>query len=155
MHFDEWLGAGIFFLGLAVTQTLGAFALVVIPGRLTYAAIAVMNLGTVLVWAMSRSIGMPIGPEAGQPASVGMPDLVATVFELLSVLAVLTLLLQSRPSGQRAARLGQMSPRAYVAMGSIPLYILILTFVAVVPAAAGHGTHSDGGSHDHASHSHG
>lgn len=155
MHFGEWLGAGVFFLGLATAQTLGAFLLVAVPGRLTCLGIAAMNLGTVLVWATSRTVGMPIGPDAGNPAPVGTPDLVATFFEVLSLLVLVPLILRSRTAGRHPAAASRMPPRAYAALGAIPVYALILTFLAVVPAAAGHATHGDNAAHDHATHSHG
>lgn len=150
LHFREWLGAGIFFLALAVIQTLGAFALVAVPGRLVYLGVAAVDLGTVLVWAVSRTIGMPVGPEAGGPTPVGGPDLVATFLELLTVLAILPLLL--RPRSRRGTRAGRMPRGAYLALAAIPVYTLLLTCVVVVPAAVGHGTHAEQPAHDHADH---
>jgi hypothetical protein len=139
MHFHEWLAAGIFFFAIATLQTLGGFAVTVAPGRLTYLANVIVNAGTVLVWAVSRTTGMPVGPETGQRATVGMPDLVATLLELLIVCTLFPLLLRPPTAGRR--RLARMPRRAYLALAGIPVYTLVMTCVAVVPAAAGHGGH--------------
>jgi hypothetical protein len=141
MHFHEWLGAGVFFFAVATLQTLGGFAVAVVPGRLAYLANFAINAGTVLVWAVSRTTGMPVGPEAGQRATVGMPDLVATLLELMIILALLPLLLGRPAVGRQSGWIGRMPRRAYLALAGIPVYTLVLTCVAVVPAAAGHGGH--------------
>lgn len=136
-HLEEWTSAGVFFILLAVIQTLGAFALMFLPGRPAYLAIVIVNVGTILVWAVSRTVGMPIGPEAGDPEAVGLPDLVAGFFELLSVLALLPLLLQLTKPGRRAPRTGGMPSQAYAALSGIAVCALVLTGVAVVPATMG------------------
>jgi hypothetical protein len=149
MHYQEWAAAGLFFLALTIVQTLGGFVLAVAPRRLACLGIVAVSIGTILVWAVSRSTGLPFGPEAGVPESVGLPDLVSSLFELLTVLAVLPLLRTA--SGGREA--GRMPSRGYLALVGIPVYTLVLTCVAIVPTAAGHGMDPATGSH--ANHSHG
>lgn len=141
MHFYEWLEAGVFFLAVAALQTFGGFAVAGLPGRFTYLANIVVNAVTVVVWAVSRTTGMPIGPDSGHRSTIGMPDLVATLLEVLVVLALLPLLRVRSVAGARNVRVGRMPRRAYLALVAIPLYMLVLTCVAVVPAAAGHAGH--------------
>jgi hypothetical protein len=138
MHFDEWLAAGIFFLAVAALQTVGAFAVAAIPGRTCYLANVAVNAVTVVVWAVSRTTGIPVGPDAGQRAAVGMPDLVATLLELVIVLALFPLLRGRSAAGRGNTGIGLPSRRAQLALVGIPCYTLVLTCVAVVPAAAGH-----------------
>jgi plastocyanin len=137
IHLQEWAWAGNFFLLLALTESALALALIVIPGPRTYVAAIVVSLGTVVVWAVSRTVGMPIGPEAGLPEPVGAPDLMATLFELLTAatLAPLAFTSPDGPSRRGGARGGALT---YWAMIGVGFYTLGLTALAVVPTAAGH-----------------
>jgi hypothetical protein len=141
MHFYEWPAGGFFFLAVAASQTFGGFAVAALPGRGTYLANTVVNAVTVAVWAVSRTVGMPVGPDAGHRSTIGMPDLVATLLEVLVVLALVPLLRGRSAAGRRRVRADRLSRRAYLALVAIPVYTLVLTCVAVVPAAAGHGGH--------------
>ena len=152
LHFDEWLAAGVFFVALTVFQMVGALALPAVSSRLVYGGIIAGSVGTILVWAVSRTVGMPFGPEAGEGGPVGMPDLVASFFELLTAVALLPLLLREHLGRGRG---GAMSARGYVALAAIPVYVLVLTCVAVVPAAEGHGGHAEHATQQPAGHSHG
>jgi len=79
--------AGITFVTLAVAQAaLGVAALAVTDRRL-YAAAIVVSVATIALWAGSRTIGLPIGPEVGEPEPVGRADLTATLLEAATVLA--------------------------------------------------------------------
>jgi hypothetical protein len=88
-HLAEWWAFGGFFAALGWFQALWSIGYLAGPsGRLARFAIAV-NLATVLVWAWSRTIGLPIGPDPGVPEPLGAADVVATVLELLLVIGLL------------------------------------------------------------------
>ncbi len=111
-HFEEWWAFGWFFLVVAAAQV--ATALLVLWGRALMLIVAaiVANAGTVLVWVVSRTDGLPIGPPVldmtggladptkggygthavGLPEPVGVLDLTATVCELLVLAALCALL---------------------------------------------------------------
>jgi hypothetical protein len=81
-HLAEWWAFGVFFAVLAWFQALWAVGYLVRPSTtLTWLAIGI-NLATVVVWAFTRTIGLPFGPEPGMPEAVGASDVVATILEV-------------------------------------------------------------------------
>jgi hypothetical protein len=88
-HLDEWTAAGVFFIALTAAE-LGVAVLVLV--RTTTAALlaVVVSVGPLLLWAYSRSAGLPFGPEPGVPEAVGLADCAACALELATlVIAVL------------------------------------------------------------------
>ena len=90
------------------------------------------NLGVVVVWVFSRTTGLPIGPDAGQPEAVGVADVTATAFEIALVAGALVSL------GARHAR-SPLTPRG--------VWLLALPAVAAAAIAL-----APGGSHGHGDH---
>jgi hypothetical protein len=80
-HYAVYPLYGVFFIVLGISQV--AWACVAISGASRALMLAAaLNLFVVAVWVVSRTTGMPIGPEPGAPESVGLPDVVATAFEM-------------------------------------------------------------------------
>ncbi len=82
-HFSHWWLYGLFFMVLTYGQVLWGAGLLRKPAtdrNLRFAAYA--NLAIVAVWIYSRSIGVPIGPEAGSPEPVGVMDVAAALDEI-------------------------------------------------------------------------
>lgn len=88
-HIDEWLPAGLFFLGLSLAEGALAVALIVAPSRNVARLVVGISLATVVLWLTSRSFGLPIGPMTGVAEPVGRADTVATVLELVTAAALL------------------------------------------------------------------
>jgi hypothetical protein len=86
-HVEEWWAAGIAFVTLAVAQAALGVAVLAVSDRRLYAAAVVVSVATIVLWVGSRTIGLPIGPEAGEPEPVGRADLAATLLEVATVLA--------------------------------------------------------------------
>jgi hypothetical protein len=102
-HFAESRLFGVFFVVCAVAQGLAAALVLVAPGRLWLWPVLLGNVGLVLTWLMSRTVGVPVGPEAWSAESVGAPDVLATTAEIVAVAACLLLArARSRPAGARA-----------------------------------------------------
>lgn len=83
-HAREWPVAALFFVVLAGVELALAVAVLTRTSRtllLTGAAISVMSAA---LWAASRMVGLPIGPEAFRPEPVVAPDLVATALEVFA-----------------------------------------------------------------------
>lgn len=92
-HLSEWPAAGVFFIALAAAE-LGAAALLVRSGPRPAILLgaAAVSLGPVVLWAYSRTLGIPFGPGAGDPEPVGLADLAAFTLETTALLLALTLL---------------------------------------------------------------
>jgi hypothetical protein len=91
-HLAEWWVAGVTFVGLAVAQALLGGAAAVWAGRWVWLLAQVVGLAAIGLWALSRTVGLPVGPEAGLPEPVGRADLAATGLEAVTVLAATLLL---------------------------------------------------------------
>jgi hypothetical protein len=88
-HAREWWGFGAFFIAAGWAQ-LGWSALAPrrADQRLLWVGLA-GNLLVVAVWAVSRTRGLPFGPEPGAAEAIGTPDLVATALEVVAAAACL------------------------------------------------------------------
>lgn len=84
-HFDEYLLAGVAFAGLATAQTAWGVLVYRRPAQVRLAAGMLLNAAVIAAWALSRTAGLPLGPEAGTAVPVGLADLGATVCELALV----------------------------------------------------------------------
>ncbi len=99
-HFEEWVGYGVFFVVASVCQML--FSLLVVtntpPRRELLWAGILSNIALLVLWGVTRTIGIPLfGPSAGEAEMVGPLDLTAQIAELTWI-ACLFLLLRSRRS---------------------------------------------------------
>jgi hypothetical protein len=90
-HWDEYWGQGLFFIGAAIAQVLWALWVLVAPSRLIYLAGAAGNAAIVVMWIVTRTVGIPAGPGAGEPEAVGFADTLATAFEVVLVVGALAL----------------------------------------------------------------
>lgn len=89
-HFGESALYGSFFLVLAAVQLAWAAWLLLRPSRVWLSAGAAASLLVVLLWAATRTIGIPVGPAAGEREDVGALDVVASVAEVAVVACALT-----------------------------------------------------------------
>jgi hypothetical protein len=95
-HFEEYVLFGVFFVVLAAFQFLWG---VVMPQRPSPGVLwlgLVVNLGVIAIWVVSRTWGLPIGPEAGEAEEVGLLDGLSTAAEALIVLGSAWLLAGGR-----------------------------------------------------------
>lgn len=95
-HFDEWWGFGLFFVLCGEVQLGWALLLGRRRGRRMLAAGVAGSLFLVLVWGVSRTSGLPFGPEPGVAEAVGVPDLVSVGLELVTAAACTWALLAPR-----------------------------------------------------------
>jgi hypothetical protein len=129
-HLHEWLLAGLFFLVLAVVEGLLAAALVVAgTPALRWTAVCV-SLGTVALWLLTRTAGLPFGPMAGRPEPVGQADMVATLLELVTAVVLLVPLTGTRTAGWRA-------PARSAAAVVVMLAATAVTLLGVLPEESG------------------
>ena len=137
------LGAG--FLMAAAFQ--GAWAKRALGNRSTRVAWVGIagNLAIILAWALTRTVGLPIGPHAGTPESIGLADGAATLFEVLIVSG-----LAARVGGVEASVLHRLATtrRSFMAAALVPALGLILLTTAFATIEIG-----AGGEHSHPAHS--
>jgi hypothetical protein len=101
-HFGEAFAYGVFFLACACLQGASAIAIAMHPSRkLLWCAIA-LNVSVVCVWTLTRSIGLPIGPNTWQPEPISAVDLLCTLVEgAIVVGAARTLQRMRTPAGEQ------------------------------------------------------
>lgn len=102
-HMSHYWLFGVFFGALTYAQVLFAVQLYRKPDdRRWLMPAAVGSLVVVAIWLVSRTVGLPIGPWAGEPEPIGISDVAATMGELLLAGVVLAMV---RPDRWLAARL--------------------------------------------------
>ena len=121
-HLAEWPLAAVFFLLLSLAE-LGAGALVLVRrSRLVVVAAGLLAVLPLALWTLSRTRGLPFGPEPGAAEAVGFADVAACTLELVTLAACLFLLRMGRAPGGRAvgpyaAALGLTSLLAVTTLG--------------------------------------
>lgn len=87
-----WWGYGVFFLIAALVQ--GVYAAAILRWSTPALALAGIgaNVSMVVLYVFTRTIGIPVGPHAGEIERVGALDMTATAAELALILALLSLL---------------------------------------------------------------
>jgi hypothetical protein len=88
-HLQESALVGAFFVATAAFQLGWAVVHLRFAIPALDSAGRAFNAAVIGVWLWSRFVGLPIGPEAGVPEAIGLPDLLATLFEagLVAILA--------------------------------------------------------------------
>ena len=81
-HFSEWWLFGIFFAVLAAWQATWGILLYREPSERALVTGAGVNTGVALLWLVTRTVGLPLGPETWSPERIGVLDVAATVDEL-------------------------------------------------------------------------
>jgi hypothetical protein len=103
MH-EAWM-FGAFFIASGIAQLAWAVLASGPVSRRAILAACIGNAAILALWVVSRTSGLPIGPEPGTPEAVGFADIVATVYEALIVIGSLWLLRsQDRPVGAGLVR---------------------------------------------------
>ena len=119
-HAEHWLTASRFFIGLQLVQTWLALALLLNLRTRTAARMAlVVSVATLSLWALSRTVGLPIGPDAGVAEPVARLDLGVAVLQTLTVAAALVLLGRWQRSTRTGALLRAPATVAVVLLGVV------------------------------------
>ena len=111
-HWANYRIAAWFFIGLGIFQVAWAALVLGRPSRLLFAAGAAASLGTIVVWTVSRTSGLPFGPFAGIAERAGRADVISTLFEEALLIALILLAYgvgerrRQERSGYRAAIAG-------------------------------------------------
>jgi hypothetical protein len=84
-HFHEYALFGVFFLAASAAQAAWAIAVLVRPNRPLLVAAVIGNAGLIMLWALSRTVGLPVGPELWRPEGITAADALATQLEVVLV----------------------------------------------------------------------
>jgi hypothetical protein len=134
-HYAESRFHGAFFFLAGWLQLMLAFAGYTRPSRSVWRGVIIVNTAMVLLWMVSRVVGLPFGDDPWVAEPVEFPDTLATVLEVAAVAGAWVLL---------TGRLGERSlPRGAVAVGGIVLAAALVgtTTASVAPALAGDHAH--------------
>ena len=146
-HFGESRFHGAFFFLAGWVQLAVGLGILLRPTRAWLRAVILVNAALVLVWTMSRVTGMPFGDPPWTPEAVGVPDVVATVLEVVAVAGTYGLL-SGRWASRRVSR--PLALGGAVVAGAL---LIGLTTASVAPALAGSHSHGAAG-HTHAAAGH-
>ena len=80
----------------------------------------------IAIWVVSRTVGLPFGPESGTPEPIEFIDALATTFQVLIVAGCLALLLTRRHS---LALTGVLGFSALLVLG---LVVALLTTLSII-----------------------
>ncbi len=149
-HVDHWPAAGWFFALLAAAGLVVGGALLRRVDRPRLLAALALSVGPLLVWLVSRTAGLPFGPEAGVPEPVALADSAASLLGVIAVGAAL-ILLRAAPALRARALPGAAQ---LVTLG----LVAVVTVVGLTGAAVPHPPQAEGPSPENVSgggHSHG
>ena len=99
-HLDEYAPFGVFFAALAAAEVGAAVLLARSPTRRALTVIGVGNLAIAVLWAVSRTGGLPIGAEHWAAEPVQLKDSLSTVAECFLAIGSMPALHRS-PIGRR------------------------------------------------------
>jgi hypothetical protein len=124
-HLEEWAPFGVAFA--VVTCAQAAWVVLVwrtpLRRRLLIAG-AVGNAALVVVWAISRTVGLPVGPQPWQPEAIGAADLLCKLDEVMAVVLVGGVL---AASGEARAAISRVQLRLATALaGPLVLWSILL-----------------------------
>jgi hypothetical protein len=132
---------GLFFGFTAWVQVMLAALLVLGPARRTIQVMIVFNFAVIVVWLVSRTVGIAIGTD-GTPESVEFADALCAAFEALAI--GLGLLVICGGVARKRIRLGA----GWAISGFVAAVVVALSSFGFSPAIAdgsGGGGHSHGG----------
>jgi hypothetical protein len=95
-HFHEATSFGLFFLAAAVLQATWAVGIVAKPTSRMIGAGVIGNALVVALWLISRTSGLPVGPEVWEREAIDLTDALATVLEVAIVIGGSALLVPHR-----------------------------------------------------------
>jgi hypothetical protein len=140
-HWSEWAVYGVFFAVVAAGQ-LGWGLAALARDRAPFTRwVAAANLAVIALWALTRTAGLPFGPDAGHPEGVGAADLGAVALQAVVVAAT------------AAGALGVLGvPRAsktglLAGLAGGALLVAAITTPALAATSAGEHAHAHGAGH--------
>ena len=88
-HLAEWWLFGAFFIGIGVIQVGWAVLALARDRAPLPRVVAAVNAGVIVLWVVTRTVGLPVGPERWTPEAVGVADVVCAALEAVVVVVLL------------------------------------------------------------------
>jgi hypothetical protein len=134
-HFAQYALYGAFFLVISWAQLIWPAVLLWRPWRLWLELGAAGNAVIIAVYAASRTVGLPFGPDLHHSEPAGALDVVGCVFE--AALIAGCALLSWRPSlaDRPVARRGAIA--AAMSLAAVPAAVIAVTAAVMTPGWAG------------------
>lgn len=101
-HLEEYLPAGVFMLVAGIAQLTTAIAIAHRPTLRTCDVGMIGNGLIVALWFVSRTAGLPFGPEPGMPEHIHLTDALATALEILVIIGCFALTREDVPRADPA-----------------------------------------------------
>ena len=130
-HLVAYLPYGLFFYLVGAAQVALAGGILLRPSPTLLLGGAATTLLVIAVWLVSRTAGMPLGPFAGRPETIGLADLLATLMECAA--AVLLVLADFRLDLSSEFRVLSSAPGLAAAGG----LSVAMTLVGLAAGASG------------------
>ncbi|WP_167098026.1 hypothetical protein [Mycobacterium sp. DL592] len=152
-HWRDWAVSGVFFASIAVFQLIWGFLAWSRPTAVALAAGIAVNAGSVGLWIVSRTVGMPFGPHAGQPEAVEAAGICVLLLQCYVIMGALWTWLRSSRAQQVSG-----TGRALVLLGANSVMAVAVT-VGLASGLQGHhhdlppaatATHTDSAQTPHA-----
>jgi hypothetical protein len=134
-HFADYALYGAFFLVIAWAQMIWAAVVLWRPSRLWLWLGAAGNALVVVVYVASRTAGLPVGPDVGNPEPAGGLDVVSVVLELAVIAGCAALLWRPSLADRPVRRFGTIGTA--VSMAAVPAFVVVVTAAVMTPALAG------------------
>ncbi len=134
-HWQYWPLAGVFFAVVGLLQIGWGWAVLHRPSRGLLALGAAGQLQVVAVWIISRTSGLPFGPQALVPEPVGLADVVSSVMEVSAAVGAGLLL------GSALRRRVVPRARSVGIAGAAAAVVALATSMALLPSAGGGHAH--------------
>jgi hypothetical protein len=139
-HWVEWTGFGAFFAVVAAGQ-LGWGLLALGRDRLPLCRlVAAANVALIVLWAVTRTIGLPVGPDRWTPEAVGAADLGSVALEAIVVVAVAV----AAWSGRMVTAPRTSGGRVLAGLAAGALVVGLVTTPALAATSAGEHAHPHG-----------
>jgi hypothetical protein len=153
-HLDEDWAHGWFFVAVGAAQIAFAVLVVARPRPWLWRSALVLNAFVIVTWAVSRTVGLPVGPEALRTEDAAAPDIVCSLLEAgVVLLAGLALAFPERLSRPVHDRWSARVTVAALSVGAVVVAAVMLTPAYVDAHGSGDAhAHADGATdtHDHA-----
>ncbi|MFU8854444.1 hypothetical protein ACNAW0_26205 [Micromonospora sp. SL1-18] len=91
-HRSEWVWYAVFFTLLGAFQLIWAAAVWAVRRRWLLGLGVVANAAAISLWAISRTVGLPFGPDAGEPELAGVIDVLCVLAEAVALTAAAAVL---------------------------------------------------------------